>query len=97
MNKYKLKSSKEDSRFSKEIEAFRFNGDINEDDMPDWFTKAVENGTIVHFGKVDDKDRLFVFPTGVIVEDGYYIAKKQSGNIGALTEEMIKEYYDRIN
>ena len=97
MNKYKIKNSKEFSRFSKEIEAFKYNGNLNEENMPDWFTKAVEDGTVIHFGKVNNKDKLFIFPHGIIVEDGHYIAKKLGGNIGALTEEMLNEYYDKID
>jgi len=97
MSKYRIKSSKEFSKFSKEIEVFKYNGNFNEENVPDWFVEAIKNGTVVHFDKVDNKDKLFIFPHGAIVEDGYYIAKKINSGIGVLTKEMLNEYYDKVD
>ena len=94
MRKYKLKSSKASSKFSKEIEAFRYNGNFNETNVPDWFVEAIINETVVCWDKVDSKDKLFIRPYGVVAEDGHYIVRKLSGNIAACTEEMLHEYYD---
>ena len=94
MRKYKLKSSKASSKFSKEIEAFRYNGNFNETNVPDWFVEAIVNGTVACWDKVDSKDKLFIRPHGVVAEDGHYIVRKLSGNIAACTEEMLHEYYD---
>lgn len=96
MKKYKLKISKESSGFSKEIEAFRYNGNFNEVNVPDWFVEAIANGTVVCWDKVDGKDKLFIRPHGAVAEDGKYIVRKLSGNLGACTEEMLNEHYDVV-
>lgn len=96
MKKYKLKISKESSGFSKEIEAFRYNGNFNEANVPDWFVEAIANGTVVCWDKVDGKDKIFIRPHGAVAEDGNYIVRKLSGNLAACTEEMLNEHYDVV-
>ena len=98
MNRYILKESKESSGFCKEIEVFRYNGNFNDTNVPDWFIVAKSNGIIKCWDKVDGKDKLMVLPYGANVEDGDYIARKiHSGGIGALSKKMLDEYYDIVD
>lgn len=94
MEKYKLKKSKESSGFSKEVEAFRYNGNFNCQDVPDWFAKAIQDKAVTFYRNVDGKDELFISKYGVVVRPGYYIVRKLSGNIAACSTEMFYEHYD---
>ena len=79
MNRYILKKSKESSGFCKEIEAFRYNGNFNDTNVPDWFIVAKSNEVVRCWNKVDGKDKLMVFPYGANVEDGDYIVRQTNG------------------
>ena len=96
-----IKNEKDFEQFnSKEIEVFKYNGVFDASFLntaPDWFTEAIENETVLYFGKYNNKDRLFIRPYGVIVEDGYYIVRKlSSGKIAACSEDFLNEYYDKV-
>lgn len=96
-----IKNEKDFEQFnSKEIEVFKYNGVFDVDflnNAPDWFTEAIENETILYFGKCNNKDRLLIRPYMLIVEDGYYIVRKLSSKkIAACTEEFLNEYFDKV-
>lgn len=98
MNRYILKESKESSGFCKEIEAFRYSGNFNDANVPDWFIAAKTNEVVKCWDKVDGKDKLMVFPYGATVEEGDYIVRKiHSGRIAALSKKMLYEYYDIVD
>lgn len=94
MGKYRLKKSKETSGFSKEIEAFRYNGNFNSQGVPDWFVKAIKDKTVEFYRNVNGKDELFISKYGVVVRPGDYVVQKLSGNIAACSTEMFYEHYD---
>lgn len=94
MEKYKLKKSKESSGFSKEVEAFRYNGNFNSQDVPDWFAEAIKDKVITFYRNVDGKDELFISKYGVVVRPGNYVVRKLSGNVAACSAEMFHEHYD---
>lgn len=98
MNRYILKESKESSGFCKEIEAFRYNGNFNDTNVPDWFITAKLNGVVKCWDRVDGKDKVMVLPYGANAEDGDYIVRKlHNDGIAALTEIMLCEYYDIVD
>lgn len=94
VKKYKLKNSKEYSGFSKEIEAFKYNGDFSDTNIPDWFVEAIRSEAVSFYRTINNKDELFIRRSGVVIKDGYYIIRKLSGNIAACTEEMLYKYYN---
>lgn len=80
------------------IEAFKWTGDINQTEDPEWINKAIEKG-LVWFNDVGTKDVTMEIKTlegNHIANRGDYIIKGIAGELYPCKSDIFKATYERI-